>query len=90
MISLCTRALSLGQAEPLLREALTAKRESLGPRHPETLIGINQLGQLKRARLAPVEEVAARLLPPRLPRRRGGRRPLLPWGPLPAPRTETR
>ena len=36
----------LAAAEPLLREALEARRETLGDRHPDTLISINSLGVL--------------------------------------------
>ena len=52
---------TLTAAEPLLREALQGKIANLGRRHPETLISVNQLGQLLRNRLAPVEEVEALL-----------------------------
>ena len=52
---------TLKEAEPLLREALQGKIKNLGKRHPETLISVNQLGQLLRNRLAPVEEVEALL-----------------------------
>ena len=34
------------EAEPLLREALKVRRETLGDRHPDTLISINNLGML--------------------------------------------
>ena len=33
-------------AEPLIREALEARRETLGDRHPSTLHSINSLGEL--------------------------------------------
>ena len=36
----------LEEAEPLLRECLEEKRALLGDKHPETLIGVNQLGLL--------------------------------------------
>ena len=36
----------LDAAEPLLREALEAQRETLGARHPDTLASINSLGRL--------------------------------------------
>jgi tetratricopeptide (TPR) repeat protein len=39
----------LDRAEPLLCEALQAYRETLGPRHPNTLNSINSLGMLLRA-----------------------------------------
>ena len=37
---------TFGEAEPLLRSSLQAKRALLGGKHPETLIGLNQLAQL--------------------------------------------
>ena len=40
----------LQEAEMLLREALAGKTQLLGARHPETLIGANQLGLLLQAR----------------------------------------
>ena len=40
----------LAAAEPLNREALEARRETLGNRHPDTLISINNLGQLLQAK----------------------------------------
>ena len=40
----------LQEAEELLREALAGKQQLLGARHPETLIGANQLGLLLQAR----------------------------------------
>jgi len=39
----------LDEAEPLLREALRARRETLGDRHPDTLVSINNLGSLLKA-----------------------------------------
>ena len=39
----------LREAEQLLLESLAGKQQLLGPRHPETLIGVNQLGQLYMA-----------------------------------------
>ena len=36
----------LEEAETLLRESLAGKQQLLGTRHPETLIGVNQLGLL--------------------------------------------
>ena len=38
------------EAEPLLREALEAKRETLGARHSDTLLSIGNLGELQRKR----------------------------------------
>jgi CHAT domain-containing protein len=35
-----------GEAEPLLREALRARREVFGPRHPDTLASLNHLAEL--------------------------------------------
>ena len=40
----------LDEAEPLLREALAARREALGDTHPSTLVSINNLGDLLQAR----------------------------------------
>ena len=40
----------LEEAEMLLRESLAGKQQLLGARHPETLIGANQLGLLLQAR----------------------------------------
>ena len=40
----------LAAAEPLLREALEVKRETLGNRHPDTLLSINNLGSLLQAK----------------------------------------
>ena len=40
----------LEEAETLLTEALAGKKQLLGARHPETLIGVNQLGLLLQAR----------------------------------------
>ena len=37
---------ALDEAAPLLREALTACRETLGARHPQTLVSICSLGAL--------------------------------------------
>ena len=37
------------QAKPLFEEALAARRETLGDRHPDTLISINNLGLLLKA-----------------------------------------
>ena len=37
------------EAEPLLRELLLAKRRLLGPRHPDSLTGLNQLALLVQA-----------------------------------------
>ena len=37
-------------AEPLLREALEARREVLGPKHPNTLTSVNNLGRLLQDR----------------------------------------
>ena len=34
------------EAEPLYREALKVRRETLGDRHPDTLISINNFGGL--------------------------------------------
>ena len=45
----------LEEAETLLRESLAGKQQLLGPRHPETLIGVNQLGLLLQARARPSE-----------------------------------
>ena len=38
------------EAEKLLCEALQGRREELGDRHPSTLMSINNLGRLLRAR----------------------------------------
>ena len=38
-----------GEAEPLLREGLQICRETLGPKHPETLASMNNLGTLYQA-----------------------------------------
>ena len=38
-----------GEAEPLYREALQARREVLGPRHPGALISLSNLAALYRA-----------------------------------------
>tara|TARA_B110001452_G_scaffold59966_1_gene46701 strand:+ start:1091 stop:5671 length:4581 start_codon:yes stop_codon:yes gene_type:complete len=43
----------LEEAEPLLRECLKEKRTLLGDRHPETLIGVNQLGLLMQTMRRP-------------------------------------
>ena len=40
----------LAAAEPLSREALEVRRETLGNRHPHTLISISGLGQLLMAK----------------------------------------
>ena len=37
------------QARPLLEEALTARRETLGDRHPDTLTSVDNLGRLLEA-----------------------------------------
>ena len=39
----------LGEAEPLYREALAARRETLGDRHPDTLASINNMAALLKA-----------------------------------------
>ena len=38
-----------GEAEPLYREALQGRRETLGPRHPDTLTSLNNLALLYQA-----------------------------------------
>ena len=38
----------LGEAEPQYLEALAARRETLGDRHPDTLGSINNLAELLR------------------------------------------
>lgn len=43
----------LEEAEPLLRECLGEKRALLGDKHPETLIGVNQLGLLMQTMRRP-------------------------------------
>lgn len=43
----------LKEAEPLMCESLEAKRRLLGARHPETLVGISQLGLLEQAKRKP-------------------------------------
>ena len=40
----------LAAAEPLLREALEVKRETLGNRHPSTLTSINNLAMLLKGK----------------------------------------
>ena len=42
------RAGRLSEAEQLCREALTASRETLGDRHPDTLLGVHNLAVLLR------------------------------------------
>ena len=37
------------QAKPLLEEDLAASRETLGDRHPDTLVSISKLGSLLQA-----------------------------------------
>ena len=48
------------QARPLLEEALTARRETLGDRHPDTLGSINNLGNLLMAQ-GKLDEVRSRV-----------------------------
>jgi hypothetical protein len=50
----------LDEARPLLEEALQANRETLGDRHPETLISIGNLADLLRA-LGDLDEAEAAL-----------------------------
>ena len=38
----------LGEAGPLLEEALQGRRETLGDRHPDTLTSISKMGELER------------------------------------------
>ena len=40
----------LERAEPLYREALEGRREKLGPKHPDTLRSVKNLGLLLQAR----------------------------------------
>jgi hypothetical protein len=57
--ALCPRAApaapagKLGEAEPLCREALAVRRETLGDRHPDTLTSINNMAGLLQAQGAP-------------------------------------
>ena len=58
------------EAEPLLMEALSGRREQLGDKHPDTLTVINCLGGLLQARgkLAEAELLLMEALAGRLPR----------------------
>ena len=47
----------LEEARPLLEEALQAQRETLGDRHPSTLVSINNMAQLLQA-MGKLEEAA--------------------------------
>ena len=52
----------LAEAEPLYREVLEGFREVLGPRHPDTLISVNNLAVLlmDQGKLAEAEPLSAR------------------------------
>ena len=48
----------LGEAEPLFREALTARRETLADRHPDTLTSIAWMATLLQAQGTPARPAA--------------------------------
>jgi len=73
--SLCSPAPpSRSKAEPLYRECLAARRRLLGPRHPDTLVSLSNLGTLLRSlgrleEAAPLQEAALQLARETLGRR---------------------
>ena len=75
MASLCSPAPpSRSKAEPLYRECLAARRRLLGPRHPDTLVSLSNLGTLLRSlgrleEAAPLQEAALQLARETLGRR---------------------
>ena len=52
------RAGKLGEAEPLYRETLAARRETLGDRHPDTLTSISNMAVLLKAQGVPAQPAA--------------------------------